>query len=104
MAAILLSCFGIAASKLSAKRRAKKEREQEYGDNFEVLKEENAKRVRQLSNQGSTDSTLYGDAVVDRSPEMQQAQNGVASVNGPPKYDDIVEQRERTGPRVSGSG
>ncbi|KAK5999483.1 hypothetical protein QM012_005336 [Aureobasidium pullulans] len=99
MAALLLSCFGFATSKLRAKQRAKKEREQEYEENFDFLKEQNANRVRQLSNQGeyqgSMDGrTLYGDGGTDHSPEMQQhTRDGSTTQNttfAPPKYDDIA--------------
>lgn len=104
MAAILLSCLGLTTSKLRAKQRAKKEREQEYEENFDILKEQNANRVRQLSNQGSyqgsTDGrTLYGDGVTDHAPEMQQHHSRncstaqpTAAAPAPPKYDDIVEE------------
>lgn len=99
MAALLLSCLGITTSKIRAKQRAKKERKQEYEENFDFLKEQNANRVRQLSNQGeyqgSMDGrTLYGDGVTDHGPEMQQhTRNGSTTHNtshGPPKYDDIT--------------
>ncbi|KAI4765268.1 hypothetical protein E4T52_00094 [Aureobasidium sp. EXF-3400] len=105
MAALLLSCLGITTSKIRAKQRAKKERKQEYEENFDFLKEQNANRVRQLSNQGeyqgSMDGrTLYGDG----GPEMQQhTRNGSTTQNtshGPPKYDDITEE---TASRHSGS-
>jgi len=102
MAALLLSCLGITTSKLREKQRAKKERKQEYEENFDFLKEQNANRVRQLSNQGeyqgSMDGrTLYGDGVTDHGPEMQQqhSRTGSATQNishGPPKYDDITEE------------
>lgn len=101
MAALLLSCFGLTTSKLRAKQRAKKERKQEYEENFDFLKEQNANRVRQLSNQGeyqgSLDGrTLHGDGVTDHGPEMQQhSRNGSTTQNttfAPPKYDDIVEE------------
>ena len=105
MASLLLGCLGFTSSKFRAKRQAKKEREQEYVENFEALKEQNANRVRQLSNQGSMESTLY-DARDDRAPEMEQhghhqgasRQNSTAGL-GLPKYDDIVEHTE---PRTSG--
>lgn len=110
MAALLLSCLGITTSKIRAKQRAKKEREQEYEQNFDFLKEQNANRVRQLSNQGeyqgSMDGrTLYGDGVTDRSPEMQQQHSRTGSTTlpasqGPPKYDDIT--TEETASRHSG--
>lgn len=101
MASLLLTCFGLASSKITAKQRAKKERKQEYEQNFDFLKEQNANRVRQLSNQGehhgSLDGrTLYGDGVTDHGPEMQQhTRNGSTTQNttfAPPKYDDIVEE------------
>ncbi|CAD0087793.1 unnamed protein product [Aureobasidium vineae] len=101
MAALLLSCLGLTTSKLRAKQRAKKERKQEYDENFDFLQEQNAHRVRQLSNQGehqgSMDGrTLYGDGVTDHSPEMQQhSRNGSTTqttTHAPPKYDDIVEE------------
>jgi hypothetical protein len=110
MAALLLSCLGITTSKLRAKQRAKKERKQEYDENFDFLKEQNANRVRQLSNQGeyqgSMDGrTLYGDGVTDHGPEMQQqhSRNGSTTQTtsqGPPKYDDITD--EETTSRHSG--
>jgi hypothetical protein len=101
MAALLLSCLGITTSKLRAKQKAKKERKQEYDENFDFLKEQNANRVRQLSNQGeyqgSMDGrTLYGDGVTDHGPEMQQhSRNGSTTQNTsplPPKYDDITDE------------
>ena len=106
MASLLLGCLGFTSSKFRAKRQAKKEREQEYVENFEALKEQNAHRVRQLSNQGSMESTLY-DGRNGHAPEMEQhgghrhgsvTQNSTAG-HGLPKYDDIAEHTE---PRTSG--
>ncbi|KAI5194169.1 hypothetical protein E4T39_08752 [Aureobasidium subglaciale] len=88
----------LTSSKLRAKQRAKKERKQEYEENFNVLQEQNAHRVRQLSNQGSLDGrTLYGDGVTDHGPEMHETSRtgSTAHITAPapalPKYDDIVE-------------
>ncbi|KAI5272192.1 hypothetical protein E4T47_04584 [Aureobasidium subglaciale] len=98
-----MNIHGLTSSKLRAKQRAKKERKQEYEENFDVLKEQNAHRVRQLSNQGlyqeSLDGrTLCGDGVTDHGPEMHQTSRSgstahmTAPAPGLPKYDDIVEE------------
>ena len=52
MAALILGCCGFVGNRISTSRRARKERETEYNENFETLKEENARRVRQLSDAG----------------------------------------------------
>lgn len=52
MAALLLTCCGMLSSRISKKRSARKQRDMEYSENFEVLKEENAKRMRHLSDAG----------------------------------------------------
>ena len=52
MASAVLSCCGLISSRLAQKAKDRKERESEYSQNFEVLREENAKRVRHLSDLG----------------------------------------------------
>lgn len=89
MASLLLSCLGLASSRFRDKRRAKAEREKEYTENFESLKEQNAKRVRQLSGHGSIDSTSGLVSDTHRTPSMQEESTGTLQL-GLPKYDDIM--------------
>jgi len=115
MAAILVLATSCILDKVSSKRRAKKEREIEYKQNFETFKEENARRVRALSgvtivedhrdrgtlqHQGSIGSSDRSGSGSVRSSGSdggsgycREDRGGVAVE--PPAYDEIVAPRQK---------
>lgn len=52
MAAVIIGCCGVLSSRFSRKRKERINREKDYTENFESLKEANAMRVRHLSDAG----------------------------------------------------
>jgi len=104
MAALLLGCFGIFSSKVIKKQQARKEREEEYNRDFEILKEKNAERVRQLSDAGvkGYESVVRNGNVsaerisLENNMETVREQrptrgSGAGLVRGLPSYDDVVQ-------------
>lgn len=63
MAAALVGCISILTRRFSKRQREKKQRQEEYTENFESLKNENAKRVRQLSDAGVVGYERYASVV-----------------------------------------
>lgn len=90
MAALIVGCIGLLSCKLSKKSRDRREREEEYNSQFEVLKEENAKRVRQLSKSSHHENAAAapGDNVMD-GPTTTTTTMAIPA-SAPPSYDDVA--------------
>jgi len=105
MAALLVSCIAILSHKVSRKSRERKERKEEYDANFEILKEENAKRVHHLSkpSQHQEHYSSFSSSTGGGPPEMVEQQQGrggggaVGSGMAPPSYEDVASSARRPG-------
>ncbi|KAF2084060.1 hypothetical protein K490DRAFT_69175 [Saccharata proteae CBS 121410] len=86
MAALILTCAALLSSKLSRRRKAKKQAKLDYEQNFESLKEENLKRVEYIRRRSS---------VLDNGTVCGNAPNGLETLpmvpsSPPPGYDDVA--------------
>lgn len=86
MASIILGCLGFALPKIRERRRQKKAAQREYADQFDELREQNEKRVKQISSTAIT-TCKCGAPAGHRGPCMFARK----AKSPPPAYETVVQ-------------